>query len=358
MGTPAPSPSTTPSFDFTGESPAVGTPAPSVIALLPSESVTPAPAPKVTPSPITIPILPGLQFTLPPTAKPTIPVVSIRLKMGGNAKKRQEGVNAILSLIGGRLKVKGKINWKRRESGTASAKSGLGNNGQNGKNGWGANRAPENTNGTNENAHNNAIASMTSLGNNGADGQGGVGTGSNGNNTSSTPSNGQSNSNGPFKPDKGKPNTRLLDASSSSHILQEIVRMALEEQGVLCVEGTDQEEMDIDFENYADEDKVRSLVQGMRDGSIPVTLEDGTPVRDMVCQAETSMSMVAVLSDVPDGSGAPDGINGLDSADSKGSGLSRDYVILMAVLGGVAVLFVGIVIFHRRSQAAARVTQI
>jgi len=331
MGTPAPSPAITLSVDFNGALSAAGTSAPSVIALIPSAGVTPAPAPKVTPAPITIPILPGLQITPMPTAQPKIPVVSIRLRMGGNSNKRQEGVNAILGLIGRRLKVKGKIYRGRRDNGATGANNGQGNNGQskngqNGKNGRGANRAPENTSGTNENANNNG-----------------------------------QNSNS--KPDKCKPNTPLLDAFSSSRILQGTIRMALEEQGVLCVEDTEQEEMDIDFEKYADEDKVRSLVEGMRNGSIPVTLPDGTPVRDMVCQAETSMSMVAIFSDVPDSSDALDGSDVLDGADSKGSGLSTHNVILIAVMGGVTVLFVsgcplfiGVVLFL--NWRAARVTQI
>lgn len=82
-----------------------------------------------------------------------------------------------------------------------------------------------------------------------------------------------------------------------------------------------------------------------------MTLADGTPVRDTVCHAETSMSMVAVpFSDPVDGSEST-------GADSKGSGLSTKYIIVISVLGGVVVLFVGILLFRRRS-AAARVTQI
>jgi len=63
------------------------------------------------------------------------------------------------------------------------------------------------------------------------------------------------------------------------------------------------------------------------------------------------MSMVAVpFSDPVDGSEST-------GADSKGSGLSTKYIIVISVLGGVVVLFVGILLFRRRS-AAARVTQI
>lgn len=65
--------------------------------------------------------------------------------------------------------------------------------------------------------------------------------------------------------------------------------MAQEPQVIQCAEGSEQEETDIDLENYADQDSVRSVLEGMQNGSIPMTLADGTPVRDTVCHAETSM---------------------------------------------------------------------
>ena len=109
------------------------------------------------------------------------------------------------------------------------------------------------------------------------------------------------------------------------------------------MEEAEHEETEIDLENYAEQDQVQSVISGMRSGSIPLTLADGTPVRDTVCHAETSMSMVAVpFSDPVDGSEST-------GADSKGSGLSTKYIIVISVLGRVVVLFVGIFLFRRRS---------
>jgi len=310
------------SFDFTGAPSSVGTPAPS--------PTTTSPGPEVTPA---------------LTEEPNMPVISIKLNMGGNAQQRLEAVNSILALIAERLKVKGKAHKKGPANGvddigTAGANNGQGNSGQNGNNGQGNNGQngnngpPGDTSGTNETA-NNSTAPTISPGNSGANGQGSGGAGS------STPSNGQG-SNNPFRADKGKLNNRQLDRLYSSRML--------EEEGVLCVEGTEQEETDIDLENYADEAEVRALVEGLQDGSTPLNLADGTPVRDTICHAETIMSMVAVpFSDPGNGSD-------LTGADGKGSGLSADYVILIAVLGGIVVLSVGILLFRRRS--AARVTQI
>lgn len=126
-------------------------------------------------------------------------------------------------------------------------------------------------------------------------------------------------------------------------VLQTSVPTAQDESGALCLEETEQEETDIEIENYAEIDKVKSVIGGMRNGSTPLTLEDGTPVRDTVCQANTTMSMVPLIDD--------------SDTTIKGSGLSRDYIIVIAVLGGVLVLFGGVLLFRRRS-AAARVTQI
>lgn len=65
----------------------------------------------------------------------------------------------------------------------------------------------------------------------------------------------------------------------------------------------------------------------MRNGSIPLALADGTQVRDTVCQANTTLSMVLVPLDKP-----ADSSN--ETVAKEGWRLSTNYINVVSVLGG------------------------
>jgi hypothetical protein len=279
-----------------------------------------------------------------------MPVISIKLRMGGSRQQRQGAVDAILALMAERLKVKGKIHIKAPgntpgvpSDGTNNVNTGQDNN----------DSAPDNTTATNSTT---APTSSSKIGKNNANGQGSSENGKNsGDHGRSTISNVQGTSNEPgsfSEPDGGSSNIGCLESSSSpSRILQGTVRMALEEQGRLCLEDDEQEDTDIDLENYAEEDKVQSIIFGIRNGSIPLVLADNTQVRDTVCQANTTLSMVAIpLVPLDEPADSSD-----ETVAEEGWRLSTNYVIMISVLGGAVFLLVVFLFFRRRS---ARVTQI
>jgi len=287
-----------------------------------------------------------------------VPVISIKLRIGGSRQQRRGAVDAIITLLAERLKVKGKIHIKApsntpgvSNNGTNNASNGQSSNGGNGNN----TSAPGNTTATNSTTAPTSSQGNNSskFGKNGANGQESSENGKNSDNhAESTISIVQSSSNtlgSLLYPDERRSSIGYLVSSSSpSRISQATGRRALEEQGVLCLEEAEQEETGIDLENYAEQDKVQSVISGILNGSIPLTLTDGTPVRDTVCQANTTLSLVAVPFDEP-----------ADSSDEtvaeEGWRLSTNYIIAISVLGGAVFLLVVFLLFRRRS---ARVTQI
>jgi hypothetical protein len=144
----------------------------------------------------------------------------------------------------------------------------------------------------------------------------------------------------PGPPQSNRPGMRRAQETTSElPSLQEIV-------GALCAMNTEREQDIIELEDYSDKDAVDKALTDIVDGTVELTLDDGTAVRSTVCKADITLRSEAPVTPLD---------NNTQTGD-KAPGLAKSYVILIAVLGVAVALFVGIVVFRR--ARGARVTQI